>query len=986
MGLNLDLNIFKFKSMLILILILTSVFHISCSLDSSISRSKNNKTPAVDTSPGGGGGSGGGGGGSTNPGAFSISGVTGGSDVTVDAYLADGNKAEINWGASTGATSYDVAIYENDGSTVVCALQNTTSNSYDFSACPLTAGVYYRAKVTANDGTNSLVASNNSYRFLMYPTIEFSATSQSVAESAGTITITANLNAAIDEDLTFTYSLSGTATGSATDYDVQAGSGTPVTITAGQTTKNLIFTINDDVLSESSESLIVTLSSASLANLDTDVVHTVTITDNDLSVTVAKVYPLNGNWNDYIKFDNTGGGTNAYNQDDVACAGTETGYYGLINGCIHGGEKRKVVVTGFVSCTGLTISDSLGAFDWTCKVDAGTATFYTIGLKEGKGLADLVNATSWKNNSVTVQNSGNTIATSTSTTWGWGNTIVALPVNSASTVKILDGVDDDAGGTDQVYSEGTIFTLSADDTTAGYNVNMDRASIVTLGSAKLTWNGAATPSCAYLSGEVAGANQHAIVCGGTQKFIWIEGSFYGDSGSVAHESVYFESIKYSRFNKIKSTKSFYNAILLRNSNYNLMTDIKAFDHPNDEAFIKLGFSDYNRLINIKVAQSTLAAPGQGGHGIYIQESSNNIVFDVQVSQLVGSNSSGVFFGFYDNIVPNIDTRLSKVLVTGAQYAGIYVHSFGGIAPDQRHTLSHITIGNVKSYGFITQTNAGGHLTINQLVVANAGGDSIRLNGDSQKVSQSVFASSAGPSSYGIVLQAADNSMFTNNMIVGNLATLCEDGGSVNAGLDDSCNNQGTSNATWRTGASYSLASSFVGKVTSDDVTNTSDTNGTATYASISDWLNFDYLFRAWGLDGGVFPSTNNSGPCVSGTCRIWDWALKAADTIIRNTSNDGSAQNSAFVAGATCPAAVNGNKTLTDQMTVTNTYLFNATEIVTDEIGDEDGLCESNEACIYSPNFGYYQGEGNYLTAGSCTFQDGTVSGVTMYAYPINGR
>ena len=67
-----------------------------------------------------------------------------------------------------------------------------------------------------------------------------------------------------------------------------------------------------------------------------------------------------------------------------------------------------------------------------------------------------------------------------------------------------------------------------------------------------------------------------------------------------------------------------------------------------------------------------------------------------------------------------------------------------------------------------------------------------------------------------------------------------------------------------------------------------------------------------------------------------------------------------------------------------NTFLVNATEVFDDAIGDDDGLCESLEACIYSPNFGSYQGEGDYLSQ-TCIFSNGTVSGVTMYAYPSNG-
>jgi hypothetical protein len=52
---------------------------------------------------------------------------------------------------------------------------------------------------------------------------------------------------------------------------------------------------------------------------------------------------------------------------------------------------------------------------------------------------------------------------------------------------------------------------------------------------------------------------------------------------------------------------------------------------------------------------------------------------------------------------------------------------------------------------------------------------------------------------------------------------------------------------------------------------------------------------------------------------------------------------------------------------------------------NNNGLCESGETCVYSPNFGAYQGEGDPLSQAPCVFSDGTVAGVTMYAYPTNG-
>jgi hypothetical protein len=118
---------------------------------------------------------------------------------------------------------------------------------------------------------------------------------------------------------------------------------------------------------------------------------------------------------------------------------------------------------------------------------------------------------------------------------------------------------------------------------------------------------------------------------------------------------------------------------------------------------------------------------------------------------------------------------------------------------------------------------------------------------------------------------------------------------------------------------------------------------------------------------------------------------KDSNNLALNRSNtpDGTSPNETFVAGETCPAAVHGDHTLTDRHSTPNTFLTNATEVLNDSIGDEDGLCESNEHCIYAPNYGAYQGHGDWRSNGTWVFEDGTggsaVTGVTMYAYPENG-
>jgi len=103
--------------------------------------------------------------------------------------------------------------------------------------------------------------------------------------------------------------------------------------------------------------------------------------------------------------------------------------------------------------------------------------------------------------------------------------------------------------------------------------------------------------------------------------------------------------------------------------------------------------------------------------------------------------------------------------------------------------------------------------------------------------------------------------------------------------------------------------------------------------------------------------------------------------------------NDVFVPGATCPSAVNGGIGVTNNNAgymgfPTETYLTNAIEIVEPSnpgysaTGNHDGLCQSGESCLYSPNFGAYQGEGALAT---CVFAPNNITGVTMYGYTSNG-
>ncbi|MCB0356022.1 MAG: hypothetical protein KDD40_03390, partial [Bdellovibrionales bacterium] len=119
--------------------------------------------------------------------------------------------------------------------------------------------------------------------------------------------------------------------------------------------------------------------------------------------------------------------------------------------------------------------------------------------------------------------------------------------------------------------------------------------------------------------------------------------------------------------------------------------------------------------------------------------------------------------------------------------------------------------------------------------------------------------------------------------------------------------------------------------------------------------------------------------------RIWDWRLKSTDSKLRNINLDGVSANPNYNNSGTCSTQLDGNKAFTITRTVNQTFLVYAVEIILDDIGDDDGLCESDEACIYSPNFGSYQGHGDFYQSSSCNITDGSVSNVKIYAYPNNG-
>lgn len=199
----------------------------------------------------------------------------------------------------------------------------------------------------------------------------------------------------------------------------------------------------------------------------------------------------------------------------------------------------------------------------------------------------------------------------------------------------------------------------------------------------------------------------------------------------------------------------------------------------------------------------------------------------------------------------------------------------------------------------------------------------------------------------------------------------------------------------------SSAGAFVGRVVNasdgadGDNVNTSDIAGSATFPADPasfDWLGFEHPLRTWGREGTDAPNGAARGLWQSGVGRVWDWRLvPSTSNLYDDTLDPRDGNGGPFIAGQECPQAAHGGYAVhsLNAAGAPEDYLASGIEIVEDNVGDNDGLCESAERCIYAPHFGACQGEGTQL--GPCGFVDVTdgnptsVEDVTLFGFSSPG-
>ena len=196
-----------------------------------------------------------------------------GKTVTVDYATSNGTATTADTDYTAITTTTLTFTPGQTSKTIDVVVNGDTKNEVNETVV-VTLATPVNATIGTGTGTGTITNDDTA------PTVAFTATTSNGAENtAGTVNIPVTLAGnATSQTVTVDYAVTGTATGGGTDYTLANGT---LTFNAGTTSQNISVVVVNDGLNESNETVIVTLSNATIASLGTNTVHTFTIIDDD---------------------------------------------------------------------------------------------------------------------------------------------------------------------------------------------------------------------------------------------------------------------------------------------------------------------------------------------------------------------------------------------------------------------------------------------------------------------------------------------------------------------------------------------------------------------------------------------------------------------------------------------------------------------------------------------------------------------------------
>lgn len=758
-------------------------------------------------------------------------------------------------------------------------------------------------------------------------------------------------------------------------------------------------------------------------------------------VVVEPKYPTNGvYWLDYVKND----GSSPTTAKDVACVPTTDGP--TYTACVHGGEIRRVALPGLASCAGVSATDTLGVFTWLCQPSGNAVEVVSTGLAPGKHLTDLLDfaGNAWALNAVAVTKDDAPYAASEPAAW-WSNPIKRLAaaacvadVGAAHDIFVLDAASSNAnctGKTEKIglvtapaetvtdfsfngkgafnwyegaYSMQAKFTVL---TPGNFGFQVVRNATFTALAAGGGFGGAVTMAAARASvvRDITASGGRIIVGGNSAVGLAISDV---TSDGAKTDAISLNACSDCSIEHVTLTNSVNRAIYVQGPTPRLLVrDVTATN--NGSGAIGMQQVTDGRIENVRVKRAggggvgaTLTArtvfkaitvDGANGAGVSVDQGDDNRLVDIQVAD---AYSNGVFLGGNRAVLQHARiscgkgagtlgagvsiptntsfSRVYDVTVTACRY-GIDMNGSANVA-------QAVTVADTEDVGFRDASYASyiedavaidttyGLYFLSQVFVPPR----VRSFASSHNQTAAIYSNNS-------TLDIAEKLIVGNSGATGTGADCVT---TSTTGLDNGC---GSSAATLTQSAS--VLASIVGLV--NDNANPQGATGTASYDTVTSFLTFGNDTRRYIRAGAAFPDYANRGPCrLTENCAILDVALLAADTLLRgrnaiSTGDDVVVQNwyinnQAPADQPACEARLPGSVFVAGAPNrCESTFLKHAWELLDDGSGDDDGLCESGEACEIARNIGGYQGHGALVSAGA--FTDGTLKNITLMQRQTNG-
>ncbi|MDX1959608.1 MAG: hypothetical protein SFU98_13620 [Leptospiraceae bacterium] len=475
--------------------------------------------------------------------------------------------------------------------------------------------------------------------------------------------------------------------------------------------------------------------------------------------------------------------------------------------------------------------------------------------------------------------------------------------------------------------------------------NLTVANAIYVSSVGLSINTTININANGISFVTNGLNVHTdtvstMLSANSRNFIWVEGAFINNQATGGQNAIQLINVKFSVFQAI-GLANFYNTngigINVTNVSNSIFREIII---SNCKKGISLNStSNFNSFYNIKVNNS----------------SDNSVETD-------NANNGNIF---------------QNVLTANQAFDGFSI----GVNATSRNYLFNLTTS--------VSTDTGSNNYDINLIVGNLFHNTLSLNSVG-----SGFGLAFGNSSYVRNLATLGTTPNVNGNANTPFSGLLIQNNGVGCGastqISASCDPLGASTHTKIDIAVGAEDSSFVGKIT---------TNGTAGYSQFIDWFGFKNFYQFWGReDANTFPHPNHAGRCSSGNCRIFDISLKSTDTVLKNRLSCPTSiapveqiwNTTSSTSDSICSNTVFPGSRLFALNDCRSYYLANSIEILGDNLGNENGLCESNEQCVFTPNVGAYQGHGILKLASEVSgcadvVSNGVLSNIRLLQYETNG-